>query len=154
MPVTVQVTQPEISANIQTQHVTVEPHVVTVVSAGQQGLRGVPGPAGNSIPAVQFAYGDATPGAVYTPPTDQIITSLSIVVTQVFNGTGAKVSIGTTGDPDLLVPEDETDLSILGGFGFEPQVEIEAGTAIKVFITPGAGATQGQATILIEYAEV
>lgn len=109
--------------------------------------------ASGEPPAIYVAYGDATPSEIYVASTNQIITSLTLVVTTTFNGVGAKIAIGTTLEPELLLAEDESDLSIIASFESDPEVQISAGTSIKAFITPGAGASQGNCIILIEYAE-
>jgi hypothetical protein len=132
--------------------VVVERDVVHVVSVGVQGLQGEPGPAGNSMPTIYFAYGDGTPDTIYTPSSDQVITAITLTVLVPFNGVGAKVSIGTNASPQLLVAENETDLSVLGSYEIDPEVVVAAGTPIRKFITPGAGASQGQAMVQIEYA--
>lgn len=123
-----------------------------VIAEAQQGPQGIPGPSGSSVPAIYFNYGDATPANLYTPSSNQVIVSLTLVVLITFNGVGAKVSIGTTAAPELLMDEDESVLSALGSFGANPETEIASGTPIRAFITPGSGATTGRCMVLIEYA--
>lgn len=132
--------------------VVIDRETISIVSEGVQGPAGVPGPTGNSLPTIYFSYGDATPDTIYTPSSNQIITAITVTVLTPFNGVGAKVSIGTNANPTLLAAEDETDLSILGSYEIDPEVQVLAGTSIRKFITPGAGASQGQAMIQIEYA--
>ncbi len=129
------------------------PRPVSVIKVGVPGPQGVPGPSGSSVPAVHFSYGDATPDTLYEPSSDQVIKSVTIVVEQPFNGTGAKVSIGTDADHELLMAEEDSDLTIASTFETSPGEVINAGTPIKHFITPGAGASQGQCMVLFEYAE-
>ncbi len=116
------------------------------------GPRGADGAPGNSLPTVYFDYGDATPAVIYTAPADQIIKAITLIVIIPFNGSGAAVSIGTDADPELLMSEAENLLTGIGSFETDPNETISSGTAVKVFITPGAGATARRCGVLIEYA--
>lgn len=116
------------------------------------GPKGDAGAPGNSLPTVYFAFGDATPLIIYTAPENQLIKQVTLIVLTAFNGAGAAVSIGTTSDPALLMATAESNLAVTGSFETSPNETISSGTPIKVFITPGAGATVGQCGVLIEYA--
>lgn len=116
------------------------------------GTQGSPGPPGNGLPAFYFSYGDATPAIIFTPDANWVILSISLIVLTPFNGVGANASIGTTASPDLLMDEDESDLSVGSAYEANPMETIPNGTPVKVFITPGAGATAGRCMVLIEYA--
>lgn len=110
------------------------------------------GASSGLLGAIYFNYGDATPAILYTPLANIIITSLALTVVTAFNGVGAKVSIGIDASPELLMAEAESDLSVLSSYEFDPEQAIASGSAIKAFITPGSGASQGRCMILIEYA--
>lgn len=133
--------------------VVVREKEIAILSEGLPGPRGVPGPSGNSLPAIYLAYGDATPDAIYTPTADVVIKRVTLVVTAVFNGVGARLSIGTQAAPEILMAEAESGLAEAAAFETTPNIEVAAGTAIKKFITPGSGASQGTAMVMIEYAE-
>lgn len=129
--------------------VPVTPNSPRVVVIGRQGPRGTPA----ALPAIYFSYGDATPAVIHTPDTDRVVSSVSLVVLEAFDGIGAKVSIGTAGRPHLLLDEDETDLSAVSTYESNPMERVLAGTRLKIFITPGAGATRGRGMLLIEFAD-
>jgi len=116
------------------------------------GPPGAPGASGNSQPTIYFAYGDASPLTIYTAPENQLIKQITLIVLTAFNGSAPTVSIGTTASPALLMATAENNLAVIGSFETSPNETISAGTQIKVFITPGAGASAGQCGVLIEYA--
>jgi hypothetical protein len=126
---------------------------IEILTIGVQGPSGVQGPPGNVPPAIYFDYGDATPAILFTPDTDRVILSVRLIVLIAFNGSGAKVSIGTAAAPELLMDEDESNLFVVSTYETNPMETILAGTPVKVFITPGSGATQGRCMILFEYAD-
>ena len=142
--------QVTVSLNGQNKVVQVETETVLVTEIAQ-GVAGPPGADGNSQPTIYFAYGDATPTTIFTASDDLVIKSITLIVLTAFNGVGAKVKIGTDANSELLMAESENSLSVVGSFETSPNETVLDGTEIKVFITPGAGATQGQAGILIEY---
>ncbi len=108
--------------------------------------------AGSVLPTFYFNYGDATPANVYLADTDRLIKTVTLVILTAFNGVGAAVSIGTQAEPTLLMDVDDNNPALVGSFETSPNETIVSGTQLKVFITPGAGATQGRAAILLEYA--
>ena len=129
--------------------------VVLVVEQGLTGATGATGAAGadgGATTPLYFNYGDATPAILFTPGEDQVIKTISMPVLIPFNGTGAKVSIGTDADPELLIEEDESNLTVTSNYETSPIQTISAGTPVKAFITPGLGATTGRCMVLIEYA--
>ena len=130
----------------------VEQERIEILSEGIQGPAGPPGASGNSLPAIYFDYGDASPLTIYTPTVNQIISSVTLVVLIAFNGVAAKVSIGTAASPELLMDEDDSNLSSLSAYETDPEETILSGTPIKAFITPGGGATTGRCMVLIDYA--
>jgi hypothetical protein len=124
--------------------------VVQVVSAGPQGEQGVPGlsPAG-VYPAINFAFGDATPTPVLTLGENSEITGVSLQIEQIFDGAGAQIRLGTTGDPGLLLDAWQNDPAALMTFEASPRVELAAGTVIVLTIVPGGGASQGRGQFVI-----
>lgn len=129
------------------------PNHIKAAFVGTRGPKGETGPAGNSLPAVYFSYGDATPAILFTPQADLVIVAVKLVVLIPFNGVAPKVSIGTTAVPNLLMDEDETYLSEASTYETNPYETLSAGTPVKVFITPGSGATAGRCMVFIEYAQ-
>lgn len=124
----------------------------TGVTTVNLGMRGPVGPAGDARPAIYFDHGDATPAVLDTPGADQVIRSVTLAVVTAFNGTGARVSIGTDAEPELLMEEDLTDLSVIATYEAFPMVTIPAGTPIKAFITAGGGASTGRCMVLFNVA--
>ncbi len=133
--------------------VRVTESLVRVIAVNQRGLRGARGLTGDAEPAIYFDYGDATPAILFTPDDDKVIRAVSLLVLTAFNGTGAKVSIGTQAAPELLVDEDESNLSVISTYETSPGETIPSGTPLKAFITPGLGATAGRCMVLFEYAD-
>lgn len=115
---------------------------------------GIAGPEGKSgvVPAIYMAHGDATPKILDTLPVDKIVRSVTLIVTEVFNGTGATLTVGIDGFQDLLVDNEDVNLAFVSSYDTHPGEKILAGTQIKMWITPGGGSSTGKATILIEYA--
>lgn len=130
--------------------VRVTESLVRVIRVSQRGLRGA---TGETEPAIYFDYGDATPAILFTPDADKVMRAISLLVLTAFNGTGAKVSIGTQAAPELLMDEDESNLSVVSTYETSPGETIPSGTPLKAFITPGLGATAGRCMVLFEYAD-
>jgi hypothetical protein len=147
-----QVTQHTWTLQNTGQTFTVNQSSLSFLNTIQQGLQGVQGIPGNTLPAVNFAFGDATPTTIYTATANIVIKTITVIITTAFNGTGANISIGTLASPTLLMDIDESDVSLVAGFETSPNETILSGTVLKLFITPGAGASQGAGKILIEYA--
>lgn len=128
------------------------PRPVTTVRVGIPGIQGEPGPSGNALPAIYVDHGDATPKTIYTPSSDQVIKSISVLVSTPFDGAGAKISIGTDASPELLVDENDLDLTMQSTYETFPGQTIPSGTPLKAFITAGLGSTQGSCMVLVEFA--
>jgi hypothetical protein len=143
------------AVQVPDQGVTLTPvaqlrELVQVTSAGPQGIQGVAGlsPAG-MFPAINFAFGDATPTAVLTLGQTSEITGVSLQIEQGFNGTGAQIKLGTTAAPGLLLDAWQSDPSVPMTFEASPRVELAAGTQIILTIVPGSGASQGRGQFVI-----
>jgi hypothetical protein len=134
----------------QSRAVSIVQSTVRVIRAVERGEQGPPGEASE---AIYFDYGDATPAILDTPLSDLVVKSVWLTVVIPFNGTGAKVSIGTQAEPELLMAEDESDLSVTSTYETSPLATVNEGTEIKAFITPGSGASAGRCMVLFEYAE-
>ena len=98
-----------------------------------------------------FTANTATGATIATVGNNARIIDVIIDVTTAF-GTGADVTIGTTGDPDLIVEQPEVDLSVIGkyhivsGHKFATATE----TDIKFTFTNG-GVLTGNATLVMSY---
>ncbi|MEQ1643672.1 MAG: hypothetical protein ABL959_09540 [Pyrinomonadaceae bacterium] len=115
------------------------------------GIQGPQGPSG-VIPAIYLAHGDATPAILDRLTADRIVKSVTVIVTEAFNGSGATLTIGINGFQDLLVDNEDVNLAVVSTYDTQPGELIISGTDIKAWITPGGGSSTGRATILIEYA--
>ncbi len=101
---------------------------------------------------INFAYGDASPTTVYVLPADMEIVAVDLQIEQAFNGTGAQIALGTLAASGLLMPQWANAPSQLGNYRATPRQELEAGTAIRLTITPGSGATQGRGQFVLSTA--
>jgi len=100
-----------------------------------------------------FAYGDATPATVLTCPAGKTVLSVSLVILTPFNGSGAALTVGDAADIDRLMSANENDPAIAGTFESHPAHTYVAATIIKLWITPGGGASAGNGILLIRYSD-
>ena len=121
-----------------------------VITEAQQGPPGPPGPQGNAALQFSFAYGDASPVELFTALADKLITAVSIFMEQAFNGAGAALSVGTIAQPDALLTTSENNPASTDVFHVSPNRSFGVDTTIQLFITPGAGASQGRGMVTIE----
>jgi hypothetical protein len=123
----------------------------TVVHAGTPGLQGPPGTgAGGGIPPIAFAYGDA-PGTVWTAPVAGRVVLARVTIDPAFDGAGAEVLVGTAGTPGLLVDATRVAPSMVGDYELTPDVDLLAGTAVRITINPGSGASQGAGVLFLDF---
>lgn len=126
---------------------------VEVVTAGPQGPQGEPGVSvgGGGIAPISFSYGDATPATIYTPADAGTITNVRVIFDTAFNGTGAAIALGTIASPQALLATNQNDPSSTSEYENTPDLHVSAGTAIRLSITPGSGASQGSGRILLSF---
>jgi hypothetical protein len=120
-----------------------------VVSRGPQGPKG---DTGASLPPVSFAYGDSSPVLVFTLAVDTEIIVASLQIFTAFNGSGASLRLGTVASPGCLLDTSQNDPTAVGVYKTNPHVNLVAGTAVKITIVPGGGATQGSGQVVLEAA--
>jgi len=101
--------------------------------------------------AVPFAWGDASPLNLGTVPADKIVESVSILVTEAFDGTGASLTVGDASDPDGLLIAAENDPTQLGGYESHPGISYGTDTVVQLTINPGSSPSQGQGLVTIRY---
>jgi hypothetical protein len=123
---------------------------VTVTTAGPQGP---PGQNGDTIAPISFAFGDATPAVVHTTTVAGTFTTVRVIFDTGFNGTGATIALGTVASPQALLATNQNDPSAIAASEYEvtPDLHVSAGTAIRLSITPGSGASQGAGRILLTF---
>lgn len=126
---------------------------VELTTAGPQGPQGEPGlSGGGTIPPIPFSYGDASPATIYTPSSAGTFTAVRVIFDTAFNGTGASIALGTVASPEILLATNENDpASADSEYEVTPDVHVAAGTAIRLSITPGAGASAGAGRVLLTF---
>lgn len=140
-------------------------HVVVLktrqnVLLGIRGIQGPPGAGGGGASgasgASAFAFGDATPEVVYTAPSSSpvTVTVATVVIDTPFNGTGAALTLGTSGTPAAVMDTPDIDCTQVGSYAAYPDLALAAGQTLLLYITPGAGASQGSGKVVIEAWEV
>lgn len=99
---------------------------------------------------VNFAFGDASPKLVFTVSAATTILQVNFVITTPFNGTGAALSVGTAGSPQLLLSTAQVDPYYAAEYETNPNVNVSS--SVLLTITPGAGCTQGAGWIVLQTA--
>lgn len=102
---------------------------------------------------VAFAFGDASPRNIYVAPNNRTATIVRVVIDTAFDGAGAAIAIGTAADPELLMPYDGNDPATALSYENAPDAALNAGDAVQLSITPGAGATRGAGRIILDAYE-
>ena len=98
-----------------------------------------------------FSWGDATPAVLGDFVVGNTIYAIRVVILTVFNGVGAALSVGVTGSPSLLMGVNECDPKMVGTYEVTPGYKLVGPATIRLYITPGAGATAGNGKIMIDY---
>lgn len=126
------------------------PSVVPVVTFDQKGRAtdAINHRLGREI--ANFAFGDATPSLIFTAPHDLVVTRVRLTITAPFDGSGAALTIGTAGDPDLVQDASQNDPSTAGGYGIAPDLLLSEGDQLFLSITPGSGASAGAGFVSID----
>lgn len=92
-------------------------------------------------------FGDSTPSIIFTVPVGQALDNIDVEVTEVWDGPGASISIGTPANPTKYFDVFETELTALAVFSKTfsdlglPQVQIT--------ISPGPSPTTGKVRVQI-----
>lgn len=126
---------------------------VEIITAGPQGPQGEPGVSSGSggIPPIAFSFGDATPSTIYIPADAGTFTEVRVIFDTPFNGTGAAIALGTIASPQALLATNQNDPSGTSEYENTPDLHVGAGTAVRLSITPGSGASQGAGRILLTF---
>lgn len=95
---------------------------------------------------VAFSWGDATPALIYTYT--GTIFGASIVLQVPFDGVGAALSLGDSGNNGRLIAA--IDPTIAATYSTSPAHTYASSTQIRLYITPGTGASQGSGFVLLE----
>jgi hypothetical protein len=106
--------------------------------------------SGGSQIAYPFSWGDATPANVAMVAPNKRLFTVSIVITAAFDGINASLTIGDDGDNSRLMTVDENDPLVVGEYETNPGYAYGTSTQIKLYITPGSGASQGAGFVLLD----
>jgi hypothetical protein len=92
-------------------------------------------------------FGDATPAIIWNVPANRVLDIIDVMVTEVWNGTGANIRIGVTGELDKYYAASDTELDKLAAYqkDFCEDGPIE----LLLSIVPGSGATTGKVCIQV-----
>lgn len=134
-------------------NVTVSPQlvrVVDVVGTGPQGPVGPSGPSTQGVPPIAFSYGDAS-GAIFTPSEAGTIVLVRLVITTGFDGTNPSLQLGTVAQPGAILSSAQNDPTTVAEYEHTPDLHLAALQSVVLTIVPGAGATQGNGTILLVF---
>ncbi|MGJ5628094.1 hypothetical protein [Nostoc sp. CALU 1950] len=99
---------------------------------------------------IYFSYSDVSSRLIYTTGTNEIILTVTVVILTPFNGTNPSISIGDSTVNDRLANNTQIYLSEVGEYATNPTYKYTSATPINLYLTAGAGATQGNGYILIE----
>lgn len=119
---------------------------LSIAGVGPQGPQGPPGTSASGI-ELPFAYGDATPAVIATVPANKAAYQATIEITTPFNGVGAQLSIGDSGDSQRLMPTTGNSPGEAGAYHAHPVHVYGGSTAVNLYITPGAGASSGSGIV-------
>ena len=117
-----------------------------VVSVAEQGI---PGAAGLGAIRKDFGFGDSTPDLIVMANAGDVVYEVEIVIMTPFDGTGAALTIGDSAQNDRLMQSTQNDPATPATYGAIPDYKYSVVTPINLYISPGAGATQGAGFILI-----
>lgn len=115
-----------------------------------------PSPQGTALvksARATVSYTDTGVNAIVTVPANAMITKVSVLVSQIWDGSNVTLEVGDAADPDRLITAAAVDLLKAEVFA-DPGLEYLYGsqTAVNVTITNnGDTPTQGQATVLVQY---
>lgn len=132
---------------------TLAQSVPLVVAALYEFLRGPPGANGTAGIEVPLSWGDATPKAVVTAPAGKLVYGVQIAISEAFDGVGASLAVGDSGQFDRLMGETQNDPTVIGTYLTSPVHRYGGSSALSLAIAPGVGATAGRGllTVFIEH---
>lgn len=134
--------------------IVIPPAVQVVIETNAvQGPPGPPGPPGvpgaNAAIDLPFSWGDVSPAVIATAI--GTVVSVSVIITTPFNGVGAQISVGTDADHELFMPVTGNFPDVEARFEANPG-EFVSGN-VKLFFTPGSGASAGAGIVYLEISD-
>lgn len=130
-----------------------EIHIIHSIEIGPPGRKGDKGDSGEAASEIKgyFSWGSVSSILIKEFAKDNIIHTIKVAVTEVFNGVGTAITIGTDADPDLLVVFGDVDLRVVGVYIISPAYKLPATIDIKLFYTSSSGASTGSGEVVINY---
>jgi hypothetical protein len=127
-------------AVIETQHTACRETFETGVTVDPgTGVVVVPSTGGYTL---QIAFNATSPVAVFTVPSTQAIDNIEVHVLEAWDGAGASISLGVSGDTDRFIGPADCDLTVEGRT-YEVDRDDVGPVTIIATIVPGSGATAG-----------
>lgn len=131
----------DIQTAISTPEVELAERGIIVVQPGGGG-----GGAENII-LRNFGYGSPSPVLLQTVAAPTLLAALELDIRTPHNGLGPQLSIGQPGQPGRFMAVTENDPTFVAQYEVYPAIELWTGESIYLYITPGAGATQGAGVV-------
>jgi hypothetical protein len=98
---------------------------------------------------MSFSWGDATPAIVFSLLSGAIIAEVNVWMLDPFDGVNPSITIGRSGAVDELMNVEEVDPTFVSSYATRPGKEYGVGEDVTLYITPGAGNTQGRGVLSI-----
>ena len=96
-----------------------------------------------------FAWGDVSEREIFSLLAGAVIAEVNVWMLEEFNGVGPVLTIGRPADTDELMNTTEVDPTILSSFSTRPGKEYLFGESVKLYMTPGAGASAGRGVLSV-----
>jgi hypothetical protein len=135
------------------QRIVVSSPRVKIVTAGKIGPPGPVGPQGSAgTPRIEvpFSFGDATPAVLFTASAGKLIERVTLFIETALDGLSPSLTIGDADDPASLMNASENDPTEEAAYQVTPNLLYDEDTQIKLFISPGLGASQGSGLVVVE----
>jgi hypothetical protein len=96
-----------------------------------------------------FSFGDASPLTLMNSSVGMMVLESTIYIENEFDGVGASLSLGDSGDSGRLVASSMVQPSVHAAYMNAPIFRYGTITPITLTIVPGAGATSGKGVVSI-----
>lgn len=128
----------------------VDENVVEVIEVAEQDPEGIQGVPGAPAIVVNFQFGDVASQVIHTFTANGYFLRLRAEISVPFDGDGSGISVGTVSDNNLLLSADEIFTSQVMAMEKANSASFNTDDEIRLFITPGFGATQGSGRVILE----
>ena len=128
-------------------------HILEVAAQGATGATGAQGqigPTGAGVVEIAFAFGDATPKTLLTTGVGKTVYGVGLHIYTAFNGSGAALQVGDSGDPARLMAASQNSPGEVGSYTTSPNHVYGSATVLLLTITPGGGASQGAGIVTLQ----